>query len=99
MASSFVIILRTQFKSEMGLKSFTVVGLFVLGIRVMKELFIDCRSRVPLKKIKAKAVEIYFNCFPAAFDEVPIKPVWAWCFIRRHLLDDIINLLNCEGSE
>ena len=54
MARSFVIILRTQFRSEMGLKSFTETGLFVLGFRVMKELFINCKSRVPLKKSKQR---------------------------------------------
>ena len=54
LARSFVIILRTQFRSEMGLKLFTETGLFVLGIRVMKELFIECKSRVPLKKSKQR---------------------------------------------
>jgi hypothetical protein len=38
-AISFVMILRTQFRRDMGLKSFTLIGLFVLGMRVMKELF------------------------------------------------------------
>ena len=37
-AISLVIILSTQFIRDMGLKSFTFVGLLTLGIKVMKEL-------------------------------------------------------------
>jgi len=42
--------LIAQLRREIGLKSLTVAGLFVLGIRVMWELFIDYRSKEPLKK-------------------------------------------------
>jgi hypothetical protein len=43
-------ILITQFRSEIGLKSLTLVGLWTLGTRVMKELFIASKVSVPLKK-------------------------------------------------
>jgi len=52
LANNFVMILIAQLRREIGLKSLTVAGLFVLGIRVMWELFIDCRSKEPLKKSK-----------------------------------------------
>jgi hypothetical protein len=47
---SLVIIFIMQLMREMGLKSFSVVGLVTLGTRVMKELFMACRSTIPLKK-------------------------------------------------
>jgi hypothetical protein len=44
--------LRAQLRRETGLKSLIVGGLFILEIRVMWELFMDCRSKEPLKKSK-----------------------------------------------
>jgi len=45
-------ILMTLFKREVGLKSLTLVGLCTLGIKVMYELLIASRFKVPLKKSK-----------------------------------------------
>jgi hypothetical protein len=48
--SSFVIILTTQLRSEIGLKSLIVVGVFTLGTKVIKELLRARKSTTPVKK-------------------------------------------------
>jgi hypothetical protein len=40
-AISFVINFRAEFRREIGLKSHAVLGLLVLGTRVIRELLID----------------------------------------------------------
>jgi hypothetical protein len=44
----------TQLIKEMGLKSLIVVGEFILGTKVMKELFIAYRLTSPLKYSKQR---------------------------------------------
>uniref|UniRef100_A0A0A9BW22 Uncharacterized protein n=1 Tax=Arundo donax TaxID=35708 RepID=A0A0A9BW22_ARUDO len=46
-ANNFVSSLGTELSKEMGLKSFILVGLLILGIKVIKELLIACKFRVP----------------------------------------------------
>jgi hypothetical protein len=45
-----VIILVAQFNKDIGLKSFTVVGVLTFGTKVMKPLLIGYRLTIPLKK-------------------------------------------------
>jgi hypothetical protein len=42
-------ILTIQFNREIGMKSLTPEGEFTFGIRVMRELLIDCRSNISSK--------------------------------------------------
>jgi hypothetical protein len=59
---SLVIIFIMQLMREMGLKSFSVVGLVTLGTRVM-ELFMACRSTIPLKKsIQTSYISFLIMC-------------------------------------
>jgi hypothetical protein len=47
-AKSLVIILRTEFRREIGLKSPAFIGVSVLAIRVIKEVLILSSSTSPL---------------------------------------------------
>ena len=57
-ARIFVSNLMLQLRREIGLKSLTVSGLFILGIRVMKETLMLSRLTIQSKKLLAKLVEI-----------------------------------------
>jgi hypothetical protein len=55
LAKSFVIILTDIFSSDIGLKSETLVGPSILGIRVIYEPLMLCKQTSPVKKAWHKA--------------------------------------------
>jgi len=85
-----------ELRSEIGLKSFVVIGLLFFGTRVMKELLIACKLTFPEKKI-AELINIFHYDVPTSFEEQSIESIRSRSFVYWHEFDYIVTFFLSEG--
>ena len=96
LAINFWINLRMELRSEIGLKSFVVIGLLFFGTRVMKELLIACKLTFPEKKI-AELINIFLYDVPTSFEEQSIESIRSRSFVYWHEFHYIVTFFLSEG--